>query len=305
MPANYPPSHPYICRICEHQPQMATYEILRAHLRAVHRKKDLHINDLPLYEVFPGSRYLEESRPPPHLQANVGSSVDSSTSSEGQRNISPSINMNDVEKMIEAHVKNGLRAGMRIVNEKLNTFEANILGTIQSSVLNALQASFHDLMATHREVNVQPSNNDGENQIDHVNLTPVSSEAVITAANVSPSIENNPMIVDGITESVQPSIVKQENAPVSDSSSAPAATLAEIPPPAESAVNVIDAATNATDSDKSPSALADVHSLAEVRSHTFPCDKYPQFLSLIFNFSSPFIYRKTTLNRRSSSASKR
>lgn len=198
-------SDPFICRLCEHQPQMATYDLLRAHLRAVHRKKDLSNTDLALYEIFPGSRYMVDGvqRPPPPSRPNFGASSSFPCRSCGPDHPSEaplinhhSFNMNDVEKLIESHVKNGLRASLRIVTDKLNTFEVKVADTIQSSISTMLQNSLTDFL-TNREVNVGPSTPDGGNSIESVVTTvdqSTNTDLGIVTSNVDGSIELPPVI---------------------------------------------------------------------------------------------------------------
>ena len=47
----------FVCRLCLTMPRFREYEALRAHLRAIHGRPKLSLQDLPLYEVYPGSRY--------------------------------------------------------------------------------------------------------------------------------------------------------------------------------------------------------------------------------------------------------
>lgn len=63
----------YLCRRCEPPMEIRDYTNLRAHLRAVHRIKQVLNSDIALYEAFPGSRFLQ---PPFQGTENSGSEVD-------------------------------------------------------------------------------------------------------------------------------------------------------------------------------------------------------------------------------------
>lgn len=49
---------PFICRRCPVPQTLVDYNDLRAHLRAGHGIRELPPNDLNLYEIYPGSRYM-------------------------------------------------------------------------------------------------------------------------------------------------------------------------------------------------------------------------------------------------------
>ena len=51
----------FICRLCLTQPRFVQYEYLRAHIRAIHSRPKLSHQELPFFEVFPGSRYLSDA----------------------------------------------------------------------------------------------------------------------------------------------------------------------------------------------------------------------------------------------------
>lgn len=121
---------PYTCRRCTSLPKFRGYNQLRAHLRAMHRIQALTDNDLSLYEVYPGSRYLDEERQNQiqrnqmqkrsQLQVQQQNQEMSSAASSAAQNT-----QNDMQ--IEGNV-----------NQQLNEFRCDVVNSIQAGVKAAL-----------------------------------------------------------------------------------------------------------------------------------------------------------------------
>lgn len=119
---------PYECRRCVHMPQFSSYNMLRAHLRAVHRVPQLSNDDLSLYEVYPGSRF---EHPPfggaPATGAVGGSDIDHS-------NVDQTIHLRDqlVQSVVES-------VNIRLRNQPPPTVNFNnseIIAAIQNMTAN-------------------------------------------------------------------------------------------------------------------------------------------------------------------------